>query len=85
MFGRTARGRSHCSAPVAGVLLTVCGFGAACGSHSSSAPTVPDFTFTVNPSSVAQIVGTVSEPIAMTVSPKNGFTETVNVSIQGLP
>jgi len=79
------RRRHHHSALVVGVLLTGCGFGVGCGSRSSSPPPVPDFTLTVTPSSVAQIVGTVSQPITVTAFPKNGFTDTVNVSINGLP
>jgi hypothetical protein len=39
MFRRSTRRRPrHHSALLAGVLLTACGFGTACGSHSSSPP-----------------------------------------------
>jgi len=65
-----------------GAVLVVCGFGTACGGGSQ--PT-PDFAITVNPSSLSQIVGTVSQPITVNISETNGFADTVNVSVQGLP
>jgi hypothetical protein len=48
-------------------------------------PLVPDFTFSVGPSSLSASVGTISPPIVVSVAAKNGFAATVSVSINGLP
>jgi len=68
------------------LVLTICGFSVSCGSPASNTtPPPPDFTITVNPSSASQIVGTIGQPVTMTVFPHNGFADSVNVLIQGLP
>ena len=79
------KGSSYDRALFAALLLVASCFSAACGTNASSPPPSPDFTITVNPSAVSQTVGTVGQPISVTVSAQNGFADTVNVNIQGLP
>lgn len=66
---------------LSGVLLGAWGMSAD-GGNSSSTPPFRDFAITLSPASLTEIVGTVSQPIAVTISAKNGFADTVNVTMQ---
>jgi hypothetical protein len=56
-----------------------------CGTSGSSAPPTPDFMIFVSPSTVTMTVGTLSPAVTIVVSGRNGFTDTVDVTIKGLP
>ena len=70
----------HIVAPVAMFLLVNC---AGCG--SSSPPPPRDFSLSVSPSAISMTVGTVGPAVGITASGQNGFADTVNVAIAGLP
>src|ERR1700758_236238 len=67
-------------------LLSVGALSFGCGGGGTSGPPPPpDFSLSVNPSALSITAGTVSPAIAVAVSGQNGFADTVNVNIQGLP
>jgi glycoprotein endo-alpha-1,2-mannosidase len=56
-----------------------------CGDGSSSPPSAPDFTLSVSPGSVSTEVGGTTAPFTVSVNSQNGFSGTVNITIDGFP
>jgi hypothetical protein len=56
-----------------------------CGGDASIPPPPPDFSVSVNPAALSITVGTVSPTVLVSVSAHNGFADTVNIVIKGLP
>jgi hypothetical protein len=74
------------SSPGAGCLLILVGIvSAGCGGGTSAPPPAPDFSISINPPTLPATVGTVSPAVAVQISAENGFAETVNLVINGLP
>ena len=71
-------------AAVSFLSLTV-GIAIGCGGSGSSSPPQANFDFSVNPSGLSVTVGTISPAVVVEVSEQNGFADTVNVAINGLP
>lgn len=69
-----------CLASLVAFLAGGCGEGG-----SSGPPPSPDFSLSVNPSTLSMTVGTISPPAVITATGRNGFTGAVNVAITGLP
>ena len=59
----------------------------ACGGGGSGPPPPPaqDFIVSVSPSSVSTQVGAATLPVTVSLTPQNGFTAPVSVSISGFP
>ena len=64
----------------AGLSFSGCG-----GGSSQPPPPAGDFTVAVNPGTVNLVQGAQSTPVNFSVTPKNGFSGNVSVSIGGLP
>ncbi len=62
------------------VVLIGCG-----GGSVPPPPPPPDFSISVFPSSVSIGVGGITTPVTITVNPKNGFTGSVDIKLQGVP
>src|SRR5215470_6671555 len=77
------------SNPIAGLRLPALMFAlglAACGGGThQSPPPVQDFTLSVSPVSASSVSGTTSSAVTVSVTPTNGFTGAVNISVQNLP
>jgi hypothetical protein len=73
-----------CSASVAAFLAVGCGGG---GVTSTPPPPPPrqDFSLSVSPSTISMIVGTISQPVLISVVGQKGFSGAVNIAITGLP
>ena len=57
-----------------------------CGGSAGPPPPPPlDFSISVFPSSVSIGVGGITTPVTITVNPKNGFTGSVDIKLQGIP
>jgi hypothetical protein len=66
------------------IIIVSASFG--CGGDSTSGPPPPlDFSLSVKPAMLSITAGTVSPAMTVAVSGQNGFAETVNVLIDGLP
>ena len=52
---------------------------------TSPPPPVPDFTLTISPVSASAVVGNTTSKVTVSVEPQNGFTGSVQVTLQGLP
>ena len=52
---------------------------------TSPPPPVADFSIAVSPNSTSSVVGGVTMPVTISVTPQNGFSGTVNVTLQGVP
>jgi len=48
-------------------------------------PPVPDFTLSVSPVSASAVAGNNTSKVTVSVEPKNGFSGSVQVTLQGLP
>jgi hypothetical protein len=59
----------------------------ACGGSSSppAPPPQSDFTISVSPVSSSSVLGNSTSPVTVTINAKNGFADSVNVGLQGLP
>jgi Bacterial Ig domain len=58
----------------------------ACGGGSQSpSPPVQDFSLSVSPVSASAVIGNITSNVTVSVTPKNGFNGSVNVTLQGLP
>jgi len=73
-----------------GILFTVVVFlistMASCsGGQKTSPPPVPDFSLTISPVSTSAVVGNTTSKVTVSVEPQNGFTGSVQVTLQGLP
>ena len=56
------------------------------GNQSSPPPPpTPDFSISVSPTSASGTIGNVSSTVTVSVTPQNGFTGSVTVTLQGLP
>jgi glycoprotein endo-alpha-1,2-mannosidase len=69
--------------------LTGCLVLAACGGGSAGPPAPPaaspDFGIAVSPSAVSSVVGGTTAPIVVSLTPQNGFTGSVTVTLSGFP
>src|SRR5579863_1800999 len=82
-------GRFKTSVPNLVLLIVVLGC-AACGGGASSSvqsvtPPAPDFSLTVSSDSVSVSQGATSTAIVVGVTPQNGFSGSVQMTIGGLP
>jgi hypothetical protein len=59
-------------------------FLAGCGSGHQGPPP-PDFTVSLSPNSTSAVVGDTTSSVLISTSPQNGFTGTINISLQGIP
>ena len=55
------------------------------GGGSLGSPQPQDFSLSVGPSTISMTAGTVGPTVTIAISGKNGFADTVNVAITGLP
>jgi len=62
-------------------MLTACGG----GSSSVSPPPTPDFSISISAVSVSTQVGSTSAPIIVSLTPQNGFANSVTVTVSGFP
>ena len=70
----------RCLPSVIAFLVVGCG-----GGGSSGSPPPQDFSLSVSPFTISMTVGTIGPAVAITVSGHNGFADSVNVAITGLP
>src|SRR6266852_705945 len=47
--------------------------------------TMPDFRLSVSPRSASAVIGNISSTVTVSIAPQNGFNDSVNVILQGLP
>ena len=66
------------------LLLTITPTLAGCGANAPTNPT-GDFSVVVSPGSVSTVVGNMTPDILISTSSQDGFTGTVNISLQGIP
>jgi hypothetical protein len=59
-------------------------FLAGCGSGQQGPP-VGDFSVSLSPDSTSAVVGNTTSSVLISTSPQNGFTGTINISLQGIP
>jgi hypothetical protein len=64
--------------------LTACGGGSSGGGPQPTPPQA-NFSLALSSSSVAVSQGAASSPVTISISPQNGFSSTVQVSLNGLP
>ena len=64
--------------------LAACGGGGS-GGTPSPPPLQPDFSITLSSSSVNISQGSASSPVAVAITPQNGFSSSVQLSFSGLP
>lgn len=57
----------------------------ACGGRDTLSPPAPDFSVSASPVSASAVLGNATSAIAISVNPKNGFSNSVNVVLQQLP
>lgn len=57
----------------------------ACGGSSGPPPPAKDFRITASPSSTLATIGSVTGPIQISISGQNGFSDSVNVTLSGIP
>ena len=69
-----------CSASIVAYLAIGCG-----GGGSPVSPQPQDFSLSVSPSTISMTVGTVGPTVTIAISGQDGFADTVNVAIAGLP
>ena len=55
------------------------------GGGSLASPQPQDFSLSVSPSTISMTVGTVGPTVTIAISGQDGFADTVNVAIVGLP
>jgi Bacterial Ig domain len=67
--------------PCSGAFLFGCGG----GQPEPPPPPVPDFAVSVSPSSTSAVVGNTTPDVLISINPLNGFTGTVNITLQGIP
>ena len=75
--------RNSLAASCSFAIVLVLSFG--CGGGGASGPPAQDFSLSVSPSTLSTTVGTVSPAAMVSISGQNGFADTVNVMIKGLP
>ena len=46
---------------------------------------MPDFRLSVSPRSASAVIGNISSTVTVSIAPQNGFNDSVNVILQGLP
>ena len=56
-----------------------------CGGGSSTPPPPGDFTLSLSPGTIIQQVGGASTPFTVSIAGQNGFTDTVVLTLSGLP
>jgi hypothetical protein len=66
-------------------LVVGCGGGGGGGSPPSTPPAVADFSLSASPGSLTVVQGATSSPVSISLTPLNGFSGPVAVSIAGLP
>jgi hypothetical protein len=68
-------------------LLTIAVTLVGCGGNSTTPPPprISDFTLSVSPLSASAVLGNATSAITVSAVPKNGFNDTINVTLQGLP
>ncbi len=72
------------------VLVVIVLFTVACGGGGGTGgvqppPPAPDFSLTLSSASVTVSQGSTSSPVNVSITPQNGFTDSVQVSFTGLP
>ncbi len=65
--------------------LTSCGTSSRTASSSTSTTPAADFSLTSTPATIALVPGGAGQQISLNAVPSNGFAETVNVAVGGLP
>lgn len=58
---------------------------AACGGSSPPPPPVQDFSLRASPVSASAVIGNTTSAVTVSVAPLNGFSGSVDITLQGLP
>ena len=61
------------------------GCGGGGGGGAQPLPPVADFSISISPGSLSVAQGTTSAPVAISITPQNGFTGSVQVTLSGVP
>jgi hypothetical protein len=77
-------GRHFNSAFFAPELVCLISLFAGCGGGQQGPPP-PDFSVSLSPNATSAVVGNTTSLVLISTSPENGFSGTINVSLQGVP
>src|SRR5438552_14842317 len=78
---RRNRCLTHSFAWAALVVFTGCGS----GGPVTPPPPVPDFGVSISPHSASAVLGNTTSAVTISISPQNGFSSPVTITMQGIP